>query len=370
MTESESVMKKVGVIGCGAISDIYFKNMINRFNNLEVVACTSRGMASARQKAEQYGIKCLEMAEMLADSQIDIILNLTPPPAHYPIIKRALEQGKHVYTEKVITADYRQAQELAALADAQGLLLCAAPDTFLGAGVQTAKKAVAAGAIGAVTTVNMVLNRDIALLAEIFKFTIEPGAGVGYDMGIYFLTAALAILGPVREVAGKVRTNRPRRQYVRPDHPDYGQSYEIKNENVMTGVLDFVCGTQGTVCFNTDSIFPSDALMTFYGTEGILYLEDPNDFGGRVRLRRKMAAAATELAHEFNYAEDARGLGVAEMAYALEHHTRPRTGKEMGVHAVEILDGIVASSGTGKFIPIESTFPVPALMPAKTEWWF
>ncbi|MDR2888837.1 MAG: Gfo/Idh/MocA family oxidoreductase [Lachnospiraceae bacterium] len=356
-------MKVVGVVGCGAISDIYFTNMIGRFGNLQVTSCASKGMASARKKAELYGLKPVTMEEMFDDPQIDIIVNLTPPSEHYRIIKAALEHGKHVYTEKVITPDFRQAQELAALADRKQRLLCSAPDAFLGAAIQTVKKAVMDGTIGMVSTVNVALNRDIELLAELFRFTIAPGAGVGYDMGIYYLTALLSILGPVREVAGRVRTNRPTRQFTDPANPDSGKSYTIENENVMTGLLDFVGGTQGTVCLNTDSIFPSDSVMTLYGTKGILYVTDPNEFGGTVRLRRSMAEETEELAVEFDYTDNARGLGVAEMAYALEQGQRPRTDREMGIHAIEILDGIVASSHSGRFIKMESTFAVPELMP-------
>lgn len=356
-------MKKVGVIGCGAISDIFFKNMIHTFDNLEVVACASRGMASAQKKAEEYGIQCMTVENILQDSQIDIIVNLTPPTAHYDIIKRALEHGKHVYTEKILIPDYAKAKELAQLADERGLMLCSAPDTFLGAAVQTAKKVVEAGEIGRVSSVNVVFNRDIARLAEFFRFVIEPGAGAGFDQGIYYLTALLSILGPVREVAGKVRTNDPVRQYTRPENPACGTTYEIRNENVMVGLLDFANGTQATVNFNTDCIFPTDSVMTLYGTEGILYMPSPDGFGGEVKLHRKNTLEAETLPCPFDYGEgDMRGLGVSDMADALERGRPARACKELAIHAIEILEGIVESSRTGKWIQLESTFQIPALM--------
>lgn len=273
-------MKKVGVIGSGAISDIFLKNMINTFDNLEVVACSSKGMESAKKKAEEYGIKAISVDEMMNDEEIEVIVNLTPVPAHYEIIKNALEHGKHVYTEKVLTKTYEQAKELSRIADEKGVALCSAPDTFLGAAIQTAKKMVEDGEIGRVSSVDISFNRDISILAEFFRFVIEEGAGAGYDFGIYFLTAILSILGPVTEVAGIIQTNEPNRTYKRPENPKCGEAYTIKNENVMVGILRFANGTLGTINFNTDTIFPEGTNMTLYGSKGILSLPNPNNFGG------------------------------------------------------------------------------------------
>ena len=357
-------MKKVGVIGCGAISDIFFKNMIHSFGNLEVVACSSRSMVSAEKKAAEYGIKAVSIEELLNDPQIDIVVNLTPAGAHYEVIRSALEHGKHVYTEKVICPSCEEAKELAKLADEKGLLLCSAPDTYMGAAVQTAKKAVEAGEIGRVSSAHASFNRDIARLHEYFKNVVEPGAGAGFDQGIYYLTAMLSILGPVKKEAGTVRTNEPKRTFDRPESRFYGQSYEIRNENVMTGVLDFACGTQATVNFNTDCIFPTDSQLTFYGTRGILYLPAPDGFGGDVVIHRSSTRDSEILPCTFAYGEgDMRGLGVSDMADAIEQGRAPRAGKEMAIHAIEVLEGIVKSSASGSWIHMETGFEIPALMP-------
>jgi predicted dehydrogenase len=248
-------MKRIGVIGTGAISDIFFDNMINRFKNLEVVGCSSRDPEHYRAKAEKYGIKPYSLDELFADSSIDILVNLTPAPVHYELIKRGLNAGKHIYTEKPLALNYNQAKELLDLATANGLRLGTAPDTFLGAGVQTAARAVKHGKIDEVTGFIVMLNRGLELLYEVFGFLQQPGGGIGYDFGVYALTAVFSILGSAAEVCGFSQTNRPTREYK--FLPQFrGQPYTVENENVMVAAIKMKSGVLGTVTFNGDSVFP------------------------------------------------------------------------------------------------------------------
>lgn len=351
---------RVGVIGAGAISDIYLENMIRRFGNLEVTGCASRTMESARRKAEKYGIAAMTVEEMLRDSSIEMIVNLTPPAAHFSLIKRALEAGKHVYTEKVLALNCAQANELAALADAKGLRLGSAPDTFLGAALQIAAEAVEDGTIGTVTGFAAMLNRDLGMVYEGLEFLIQPGGGFGYDLGIYYLTALMSILGPVAEVCGMVQTNRPQRTYRQPGHPKYGQTFEIRNENLMAAVIRMQNGALGTLLFNGDCIFPQRPFLTIQGTGGILYLPDPNQFGGDVRLLYANAQVEEILPCRHGFTENLRGLGAAEMAAAIREGRPHRASKEMACHALELLDGIVASSEAGTFYRMTTAFAKPA----------
>nr|WP_297303076.1 Gfo/Idh/MocA family oxidoreductase [uncultured Lachnoclostridium sp.] len=193
---------KTAVIGCGAISRIYFENMTNGFEILEVAGCCDLNRQLAGDTAAAYDIPVLTMEEILGDPGIGIVVNLTNPAAHYDVIRNLLEHGKHVYTEKVLAASFGQAKELVSLADEKGKLLCSAPDTFLGAAVQTARYLVESGVIGTVTSCVAVLQRDARLLAEKFPYTSRPGGGIGIDVGIYYTTAMVNILGEVKEVCG------------------------------------------------------------------------------------------------------------------------------------------------------------------------
>ena len=176
---------RVAVIGCGAISGIYFENMTRRFSILEVAACCDLNEKLAQAVSQRYHLPVMTMEEIMADESIELVVNLTPPAAHYGVIRALLEHGKHVYTEKVLCVQPEQARELAALAKEKGLLLCAAPDTFLGAGIQTARAIVDSGIVGDITSCVAVLQRDAGLLAEKFPYTIAQGGGNGSDGVMY-----------------------------------------------------------------------------------------------------------------------------------------------------------------------------------------
>jgi predicted dehydrogenase len=356
-----------GIVGVGKISDTFIGNM-GMFANLKLVGCTARNMEHIKAKAEQHGIKPMTMDEMMDDKSIEMVLNLTPVSAHYGVIKRALEAGKHVYTEKTLTDNYSTARELADLAASKGLCLGCAPDTFLGSGVQTAAEALANGSVGEVTGFTVMLNRGLDLLYEFMDFLLQPGAGMGYDFGIYALTAVLSMLGPVDEVAGFYQTSRPNRVFKLDMNPKIGQPYEIKNENVMAATLRLKSGVIGTVMFNGDSVMPEKPYICIQGTEGLLYLPDPNSFGGEVIFqkayahpRQIMAGGEPEriLETHHRFSENSRGLGAAEMVSAIRGKRRHRAHAEMACHLLELLDGVVKSCDAHSFVKLNSTFEVP-----------
>lgn len=359
---------RVGVVGVGSISDIFISNMIKRFHDLDVVGCTARNADHVRAKAEQFNIRAMTMDEMFADPTIDIIVNLTPTPIHYQIIKRALESGKHVYTEKSLTDNYPQAKELVLLSEEKGLRLGSAPDTFLGSGVQTAVAAVENGMIGEVTGFSVMLNRGLELLYETLAFIRQPGGGIGYDYGIYALTALFSILGPAAEVCGFSQTNRPVRRYQFETAPPHEDSYTIENENVMAAAIRMRSGVLGSVTFNGDSVFPDRPYISIQGTKGLLQLPDPNQFGGNVIFTQgvtDLGSIGTAgdrdpiLPVHHRYAEDSRGIGVAEMAKAIEEHRPHRASATLATHLLELLDGIVSSSQSQRYARMESTFDKP-----------
>ena len=361
----EAMMRKLktAVIGCGDISSVYLDNMIHRFSILDVACCCSAHGESAKRQAEKYGIKAVEFSDILADDTIDLAVNLTPPKVHYEIVKELLNAGKHVYTEKVVTADFAKAMELKGLAEEKGLRLGVAPDTFLGAGLQTAAKAVRDGLIGDVTSCHASVNRDMGSLYPSLAFTAEPGGGIGFDVGIYYITALLSILGPVQEASGFLATRRPKRKIIDPGNPRFGEELTVKNENLMMANLIFQNGTMGTLHFNGDSIFPEKESLVLYGTEGVLFLPNPDTFAGPVRLVKKGCDDVVTLPLEYGFASNSRGVGAAELAWSLNAGRKHRASMEMACHAVELLNGLVQSSRERTSYQMTTTFEKPESLP-------
>ena len=357
---------KTAVIGCGAISDIYLHNLTTRFGKtVEVTGCCAKSLEHARQKAEQYGITPLMLNEILEDDSIELVVNLTPPEAHYDIIKKCLCANKHVYTEKTIASSWAQSRELSNTAKRQGLYLASAPDTFLGEALQTARHALDAGIIGQVTGFMANFNRDGSYFYERLAFTIRPEAGIGYDIGIYYITALLSLLGSAAEVVGKTITSRPIRTRMLPKSGEIADTYTILNENIMTAIVIMKNGAVGTLQFNGDTAFPSKKMLYVFGTKGILQLPDPDMFGGPVYLLTGTgpggAGNKKKLAGSGRYKNNSRGLGVADMAYAIITGRRPRADTDIALHAIEMLDKITLSSNCGskQFITTNMQRPVP-----------
>lgn len=347
---------KTAVIGCGAISKIYFQNMTQEFSILEIVGCCDLNRELAENCAREYGIQALTMEGILEDSDIELVVNLTPPAAHYSVIKTLLEHGKHVYTEKVLCTQLAHAKDVVELARKKNLLLCSAPDTFLGAGIQTARYLVEAGIIGRVTSCTAVLQRDGRLLGEKFPYTVKSGGGIGIDVGIYYSTAFVQILGQVEEVCGMAGILDPEQIHYFTGNDNFGQSYVQESETYLTGVLRFKNGCVGTLHFNARSIRTEKPYVAFYGTEGIIMLEDPNFFGGDVKVILKGQTEPRAFPHTHGYDGNNRGLGVAEMAWAMRQGRTPQTQAEMALHCLEVLTGIMESSKEKHFYKMTSEF--------------
>ena len=354
---------KIAIVGCGMISDAYLTTMINKFKILKVVGCCDLDTEKAKVKAQKYGIKAFSMEEILADGSMEIVVNLTTPTVHYPVTKQLLEAGKHVYTEKVLSVELEQAAELVKIADQKGLYLGAAPDTFLGSAVQTARYVVDSGLIGDITSCACTLTRDSEIFSRAFPFTAKPGGGIGFDVGIYYITALLSILGPVTEVSGVVRTRKPERRDYALDH--FGESFQIECENLMAGTLQFERGTVGNILFDANSIFtsPERPSLVLFGTLGVMVMADPNNFGGEVRVILKGNNEPFVMQQSHAFSGEGRGLGIAEMAWSMRMGRKNRANKEMAYHALEVLHGIVRSSQAKSNQAIQSTFdllpPIP-----------
>lgn len=357
----------VGVVGTGAISDIYLTNMTTRFPILKVKSVCARHIEHARAKAAQYGLQACTLEQMYSDPEIELVVNLTPAPAHYSVIRRCLAAGKHVYTEKTITDDPETARELMAIARKKGLILASAPDTFLGASWQTARKAIDEGLIGQVTSFAMVANRDATFLDSINAFRCQSGGGACFNYAVYYLTCLVSLLGPVAQVASLCQTPVPSRISINPQSPDFGKEIQTPNESQVYSLLKLRSGAAGTFHLNEESVLMDQAYFSVMGTKGILYLADPNFFGGQVRFLPNSydfanPPAMTVLPCPFDYCGNDRGIGPADTALAIRTGKAPRAGAELACHVMEVLSAMMESN---RFTDIRSVCQRPEPMPEK-----
>jgi len=350
---------RVGVIGSGRISGEYLRNMTSLFNNLEVVACSSAHMENARARAKEFGIEARTNEEIFSDPTIDMVVILVPAPMHAPLIEQALKAGKHVYTEKTMTVSLEDAQRLVKLADEKGLYLGSAPDTFLGAAWQTARKALDDGLIGEVISFSMNINRNLDFMASLFDFLRLPGGGFAYDYGVYYLTALVALLGPVKNLYSVVKNKAERRVNCAPMSPDYGKPYRYENESQIYALMNLESGVTGTVSMDGDSALQDLAYFYIYGSKGVLKLTCANDFGGDVVLVPSSfdpeEGKPRVLPNTSPLTDGNRGVGPGEMADAILHNRPNRASKEMAYHVLDIISCLMESSEKGCQVAVPST---------------
>lgn len=355
---------KTAVIGCGVISQAYFESIKEKFSIIDLVAFCDHSNEKAKSAAAMYNGRIATIDEIIDDKSIELVLNLTTATAHYSVIKKLIEGGKNVYSEKVLTAKLEEAEELIAIADSKKLALGVAPDTFLGSAIQTARNVIESGMIGEVTSFSSTLYRDGALMAEVFPFTIKAGGGIAFDVGIYYITALLNCFGPVREVTGLMKTFNKDRSYVSVDR--VGEKYTLECENLAAGTLSFKNGIVGNVLFTDNSILKIEEqpFIEVHGSLGVMHMADPNKFGGDVKVLPKGGSEYLTIPQTHGFRTESRGLGAAEMAWAIKKGRIPRANKEMAFHAMEVLHGLQKSGENKAFYQLKSTFEMTPTLPA------
>lgn len=357
---SEKSVIHAGIVGAGAISGRYLDTIQKKFPVIRIDGICASHMEHAMEKAKEFGIRACTLEEMLDDPAIRLIIVLTPVGSHYDIIRQALLSGKNVYTEKTMTDEPEKARELVKIAEEKHLELGCAPDTFLGAALQTARKAIDDGMIGEVTSFSAAANRCNDLLLSVFPFLRRPGAGITYDYGAYYITVLVSLLGPVGRVASVVRAPYPKHKNIFPESPEFGKEMDTPNESEVSAVLQMKSGVAGTFMLNADSVTADQARFAVYGTEGILYLTDPNQFGGDVLLQKNSmdpfhGPALQKLTPVNSYSGESRGLGAADLAEAVLTGRAPRASMELGMHVLDVLSAILKSGTEGKFEEVHST---------------
>ena len=344
----------VGIIGMGNISDIYCENLCTVHENTRVLACADVNLEVAKAKAEKWGIPLvLTVDELLANEEIEIVVNLTPPKFHYEISKKALLSGKNVYTEKPLGLNTEEADSLVALAEEKGLLLGCAPETNYGASVSTAKALLEKGVIG------KVLYADARFRGpgdEYWHpnpaFLYQNGAGPLFDRGPYFLTDLVYLLGKVDSVFALTATGFPTRTIT--SEPLKGQVFAVETPSHVQGLLRFESGVMASTLFSFDMRCPYDSAVEIFGTEGSILIEKPIGFGEPIRVCMK-ATKYEEVPHVNDRTGNIRGYAVACMAECLANGTKDHPAPAtIGRHVVEIMEKYYESADSGTLCHVNS----------------
>ena len=358
-------MKKIGIVGVGCISGIYLENITKVFSDVEVIGVCDLIRERAEKAVKNYNIPKLyrDMHELFADPEVDIVLNLTRPYQHYEVSRAALLAGKHVYSEKPLGASWEEGVELVKLAEERGLMIGGAPDTFLGAGIQTCRKLIDEGAIGDVVGATAFMtghgpeswHPDPA-------FFYQYGGGPMMDMGPYYVTALINLLGGVKRVGGMVATPFAQREATCKEH--YGEMLPVSVPTSYYGVLEFASGVVASIMTSFDIYGAKLPIIEIYGSKGTLRVPDPNCFGGPVILHTP-GKGDEEISLAFDYPENSRTLGLADMASALEKGRLPRASYKQTLHVLEVLTGFERAAQNGGYLDITSEYQRSA--PMSTE---
>ncbi|MFT4003990.1 MAG: Gfo/Idh/MocA family oxidoreductase [Rhizobium sp.] len=361
----------VGIIGCGNISTTYF-SLAPLFKGLKVLACADINMEAARARAEEYKVKAQTIDELLANDELDVIVNLTIPDAHFPVSKRILEAGKHVYSEKPLVLTLEQGEELRRIAKEKGLAVGCAPDTFLGGAHQLARKFIDDGSIGRITSgACYVMSPGMEMWHPNPDFFFLPGGGPILDLGPYYIANLINLIGPVKRVGAMTSMASPTRTIT--SQPRNGETIPVKTPTTIQALLEFVSGARITLTASWDVWSHRHANMELYGTEGSLYVPDPNFFGGTVEAsgRDKDIKPLENWAHPFGIANQEspsgpranyRTAGLADMAASLIDGRDARCSLDRTLHGVDVMTSILKSGEEGRFIDLTTTCTQPAAL--------
>ena len=345
----------VAFIGVGNISGIYLKNITTRFTEMKIVGLCDLVREKAEKAAAEYGIGKIytDMYEAFDDPAVDLILNITRPFQHYEVTKQALLHGKHVYSEKPLGASIEEGRELVALAAERKLMVVGAPDTFLGAGIQTCKKLIDDGFIGRpVGASGFMMSHGPESWHPDPEFFYKYGGGPMMDMGPYYITAMTYLLGRVETVSATTSRSFQQRTMTCKEH--YGEKIDVDVSTFLSGTMRFESGAVGTLTTTFDVWRSTLPCIEIYGEKGTLFVPDPNTFDGPVKLYRPEDGEVREMPLLFGNRENSRGLGLLEMARAIrDGHDDFITSSRRTFHTLDVLTAFDRSSLAGRAIEME-----------------
>jgi predicted dehydrogenase len=357
---------KTGIIGCGMISDIYLKNCCENFRITDVIACADQDMRKAREKAEKYTITACTVDELLSNNEIEAVINLTIPTAHAAISKQILLAGKHAYSEKPLAVELADGEELIAIAEKAGLCIGAAPDTFLGGGIQTARKLIDDGWIGDPVGVNaFLMTKGPEAFHPNPDFFYQYGGGPLLDFGPYYITAMVALLGPVNRVSAFSKITYPQRT-ITGNNPRKGEKIKVEVPTHFATILEFASGVTGTMTVSFDVQYPYWESKLPYiqieGSGGSIIIPDPNKFEGPVKLRR-LNGEYHEVPLSHGFTGNMRGMGFAYMLNNKANRKDCMVNGNLALHVLDVMTGISQSAETGNANRIKNPCGKPETLP-------
>jgi predicted dehydrogenase len=362
----------LGIIGCGVISAVYFRNA-PLFRGLRVVACADVDPAVAAARAKAFGVRALSAADLLASDEIDIVVNLTPPNAHYAVSMAALKAGKHVFTEKPLAGRAALGRKLVDEARKRGLSIASAPDTFLGAAGRKARALIDRGAIGRSTTgAAFVFGHGMEHWHPAPEFFYKPGGGPVLDLGPYYLTMLVNLIGPIVRVQALTSIGEARRLVTAPG-PNQGAWIDVETPTTALALLEFEGGAHVVVGMSWDVWRHGAPPIEIHGTPGSLRMPDPNFFGGIVEVSERGgnwtpydtkgdAFGAPNQPAENPSLANYRVLGIADLAAAIRGARSPRAGGDLALHVLEAMEAILRAGATGRAIRLKDVGVRPAVL--------
>jgi predicted dehydrogenase len=355
----------IGIIGCGNISTAYLK-AAQRFPVLDVRAVADLRSEAAERRGAEFGVPALRVDQLLKRDDVEIVINLTVPLAHTDVSLAVLDAGKHVHSEKPLGVNVAEARKVMDLAAAKNLRVGSAPDTFLGGGHQTARKLIDDGAIGAPVAGSaffMCPGHERWHPAPGFYYL--RGGGPMLDMGPYYITDLVQLLGPVASVMGS--TARPKSERLVTSEPMNGALIPVEVATHVAGMLEFESGAVVSIAMSFDVPKHRHTPIEIYGDKGAILVPDPNRFGGEVQVAKTGADWETVPLTHGHVDGEFRSIGVADMATAIVAGRPHRASGALAFHVLEVMEAFQASSDEGRRVKIQSSVERPAAMPAGRE---
>lgn len=370
-------IQRIGIVGCGKISGIYLKNLTGMFGGrVKVTAVSDLVAERAAAAASEFNVRHIDSSQkLIQDPEVDIILNLTQPLLHHEVSMQAISSGKHIYNEKPLCVKREEAGEILAAAKAKNVRVGGAPDTFMGPGIQTCRKIIDDGWIGRpVAASAFMLNHGHEHWHPDPEFYYKTGGGPMFDMGPYYLTALVSLLGPVARVSGSAQKGQAER--VVSSEPLKGSVIKVDVPTHIAGVMDFASGAVGVIVTSFDVYNHSMPCIEIYGTEGSLQVPDPNYFRGEVKLRRfrdeswssvPLVLSAPDSPkdkekNDWHLFNNLRGIGITDMAEAIGEGRPHRASAELTYHVLDVMHGFHDASASGQYSQIKSTCERPQAM--------
>lgn len=367
----------IGIIGAGMISHTYLDTLTSKFDSIKVEAISDLNPRAAEAASKKYHIPTATNEEILSNPTIEMVLNLTPPAVHGPIISDILNAGKHAYTEKCFALDTKTARELCELAKKKGKYLGTAPDTFFSGWAQNARRIIDSGELGTITSFTMAGNRDNERLLSAMQYLTKPGGGIILDYSVYYLTMLVNLLGPIKRVSANIKAPYPTHVNSFELSPHFGETFDTPNESQFYSILELENGITGTISINADSVFFDQTYFAIYGSKGILYCGCPDWFPGELSIYKNTYDFAKAERPErvvpenhFGFRTDTRGVGMVDMAWAIREGRKARASAETALHVLDVQECMIKShENNSVFVDVSTTAEraLPLTVPKDTE---